>query len=194
MKKIIFIFLALIAYSILKAQTPLPDSSIAKNTIFIEGLGNGIIGSLNYDRLLLIKKQKFSYRVGFVYVPIKLNESNFSPFSIPIEFNYLKGRKNHLEIGLGFSYAYAFNSSHREIPHGSNFISVQEFSKAIYLFVKPIGYRFQKDTGGLFVKISGLLLYKALEINNNYTNRANEFTLGPYIGVSIGYTIKNKKP
>ena len=169
----------------LKAQS---DSSIAKNTIFVEGFGNGIIGSVNYDRIIFIKKLKFSCRIGFVYLPTR----NESLYSIPFELNFLKGRKNNIELGLGLTYAYGFNSSSSEISQGSNFITKEEYSRAFYFVLKPIGYRFQKKDGGIFVKVNGLILYKAFELNKNYTQRKNEFILGPYFGLSLGYTFKNK--
>lgn len=186
-KKYVFLLLSFLSLTNLKLFAQL-DSSIAKNTIYIEGLGNGIIGSVNYDRLFFFKKQKFSWRIGLFYLPL-----NIQPiYSVPIELNLIKGKKHNIEFGLGFTYGYAFNSSTIIIPQGSNFITKEEYSEAIYSNLKIIGYRFHKPSGGLFIKASGLLLFKIIELNKNYLQQKKEFIFGPYIGVSIGYTFKKK--
>lgn len=165
------------------------DSSIAKNSIYVELYGNGMIGSVNYDRLFFIKKNKFSFRVGVLYLPV----SGESLYNIPIEVNYLKGEKKHLEFGFGLSYANGFYSSNSDVSVGSDFTYKEEYSRALYLFLKPIGYRFQKREGGVFFKASGLILYKAYELNENYIQPDYEIILSPFFGLSVGYTFKNKK-
>ena len=187
-KKYVFLLLSFLSLTNSKLLAQ-PDSSIAKNTIFIEGLGNGIIGSVNYDRLFFIKKQKFSWRIGLLYLPL-----NIQPiYSVPIELNLIKGKKHNIEFGLGFTYGYAFNSSTILIPQGSNFTTKEEYSESIYSNLKVIGYRFHNPSGGLFIKASGLLLLKIIELNKNYVQQKQEFIFGPYIGVSLGYTFKKKK-
>lgn len=185
---VIFTTLALVFLvnkSTAQTDTTVEKPAIAKNTVFVEGLGNGIIGSVNYDRLILTDKNKFSFRMGFVYLPI----NHVSSYAFPIEFNFLKGKKNHLEFGAGITYAHGFNTDVNDNPYSGLTVII---SKAIYANAH-IGYRFQKETGGVFAKVSGLIFYKSLELNKNYVQRKNEFIFGPYIGLSLGYTFKNKK-
>jgi hypothetical protein len=71
----------------------LPKQSMAqsaRNTLFVEGLGNGGAYSLNYDRLL---SPNVALRVGFNFVP-----------AIPVTLSYLVnlGAANHIELGIGF--------------------------------------------------------------------------------------------
>lgn len=168
------------------------DSTIAKNTIYVEGLGNGIFGSLNYDRLLLIKKLKFSYRLGFIYLPHNV----ISFYTIPIEFNFLRGKKNHSEFGIGFSYVNGLNEKSYNVPDGSNFSTIYEYSRAIYLNVKPIGYRFQRPSGGLFFRTGIAITSKIAELNINYRNiksNSNQPAIWPTISISLGYTFRKRK-
>lgn len=191
MTSVIKYFLLLFTFLILKNGNLLAqsDSSIAKNTLFVEGFGNGIYGSINYDRIFFIKNHKFSSRYGFMFVPIPVSGKNSKfphHYTIPVEFNYLKGQKNHLEFGLGLTYTYAVFTN-------TTYQGKKEISKAIYAILKPIGYRLQKSSGGLFAKVNGLLVIKTIELNKNYVLSRNEARFAPFIGFSIGYTFKNRK-
>ncbi len=80
---------------------------IKKNTVFAEIGGNGIIYSINYDRLFDVsEKIKLSSRIGIHYTnsfPLQY----YKTLCIPVEFSGLysiSGQKHFLEVGLGFSY------------------------------------------------------------------------------------------
>jgi hypothetical protein len=169
------------------------DSVIAKNTIFVEVLGSGRIGSLNYDRCIYINKIKLSFRIGFLYYPMQNKQQPFA-ISTPFEMNVLKGQKNHIEFGLGFTYIDGLRSNNRRVAiiNTNNFIYKEEYSKALYFIIKPIGYRLQKNTGGMFLKLSGLVYCKTVEFNSNYLKSENEAIVEPFIGFSLGYTFKNR--
>jgi hypothetical protein len=146
----------------------IPDSTKARSTIFIEGFGNGGIGSINYDRIFFIKKQKMSWRSGFFYI----RQKGYSPIIIiPFELNFLFGKKHHFETGIGFSYMYKG-------------ITIEP--SAVFIIGKVAGYRFQKPNGGFFFKIG----FSTIFIHNFGADP--EFApFWPHL--SFGYTIKNKK-
>ena len=105
----------LLLFLILSANTlqAQKDTTIARNTIFVEFLGNGLIGSINYDRLFFIGKNKFSLRGGLLYFPLnpRIHGNNFS---IPISFSFIKGKKHHYECGLGVTYLNGFNTDYSD--------------------------------------------------------------------------------
>jgi hypothetical protein len=161
---LLLVFLSLTNVNLL-AQ---PDSSIAKNTIFAEGLGNGLIASVNYDRLFFIKKQKMSWRAGFSYIPLK-DESPMLIFSF--ELSFLFGTKHHFETGFGLSYLYEG-------------ITIEP--TAVLIIGRVAGYRFQKPNGGFFFKggFSIVLMH--------YFGGDPDFApFWPHL--SLGYSFKNKK-
>ena len=167
------------------------DSLTAKNTIFAEALGIGIIGSINYDRLIFIQKLKFSYLIGGIFIPLK----DHSFFAVPVGINYVRGKKNNFEVGIGFTYLEGLNEKSYHIPQGSNFSTIYLYSKAINFSIIPCGYRFQKPTGGLFFRTSIGITKKIAELNLEYRkvlSNTKELTLWPIYGISIGYTFKKK--
>lgn len=164
------------------------NTDITKNTFFIEYFGMGKYYTINYDRILRIKKQKFSGRIGFGYFP-KYPKSNIAAYSVPFEINYLLGRDdNYYEPGIGVSYLYADNFYR-------NYLTMKnEYSKILYWFIKPAGYRYQPKNSGVFFKVSFLLYYR-MELNEEYLNLERNQNIrwpapsyGTYIGISIGYS------
>ena len=134
-----------------------------KNTVFVEALGNGLFGSINYERQLT-KEPGLSLRAGIGFY----TEYDFYltlPFSIQyfIDLN----RNNFIETGIGYTWADAgaddiFNNE-----------SVKNSDNLNNLFLS-VGYKkhFGKDW-----------MWKA-----NFTpliTNNKEVTL-PWIGVSIG--------
>ena len=72
MKSVIVILFHLFPFFVV-AQEEKDSAKIAKNTFFIEGLGNGFWYSVNYDRILLYKNNtKITGRLGvsFLYKSI----------------------------------------------------------------------------------------------------------------------------
>jgi hypothetical protein len=131
-------------------------------------LGNGGIGSVNYDRLFFIKKQKMSWRAGCSYIPQK----DYSPMLIfPFELNFLFGTKHHFETGFGLSYLYEG-------------ITIEPTS--VLIIGKVAGYRFQKSNGGFFFKGGfSILLW------HNFGGDPLFVPFWPHL--SLGYTFKNTK-
>ena len=195
------LFFVLISFSLF-AQQKNDSTKIAKNTFFVEGLGNGIgWGSLNYDRILMYKNNfKISGRIGGIFVPRKSMEKykialmdNF--WSAFFEINAYWGGRRNFELGTGFSHIYGIESGYELQKYGS----YRYASSTLFLPIR-IGYRFQKEEGGIFLKIGAIFLIKIYEFNpippdapeelKDYAGKINTAT--PWVGLGIGYTLKNK--
>jgi len=77
----------------------------APNTIYVEFLGNGVLYSLNYDRLITSFGQlhHVGARVGVSLMPVDTLGTQY-PLLFPIMANYLIGPKQHkLEVGAGIT-------------------------------------------------------------------------------------------
>jgi hypothetical protein len=164
MNKIKFLIICLFVSIISFAQeNQKSNSGNLKNTVFVEALGNGLFGSINYERQLT-KEPGLSLRAGIGFY----TEYNFY-LTLPFSIQYLidLNRNNFIETGIGYTWADAgaddiFNNE-----------SVKNYDNLNNLFLS-VGYKkhFGKDW-----------MWKA-----NFTpliTNNKEVTL-PWIGVSIG--------
>lgn len=143
------------------------------NTLFIEGGGNGVYGSVNYDRVFNFRKFAASFRVGAGVFPASNNQANYLYPIVPIEGNVLFGKKNHfIEAGLGVSSMFVYKSLGQDTP------------KFLFLGFARIGYRMQKDNG-MFLRIgfTPILMDFAL---NELGNSERGFGFIPWGGIAIG--------
>ncbi len=127
------------------------DARKANNAIFLELGGNGLIYSLNYERLF--GDSNFSVRLGISYISVSAGsssnggEAKATFMTFPILGNYYVGGRNHkLQLGGGVSilYASASSSSGGVGPAGVESAFVPAPTVAIgyrYLPVKP-GFTF----------------------------------------------------
>lgn len=97
---IIILFLVLTSISAF-GQKENNEVQNLRNTIFIEALGNGLLGSANYERQLS-KNPHLTARVGIGFHA----ESNFY-LTIPISLQYFFDLKknNFIEAGIGYTWA-----------------------------------------------------------------------------------------
>ena len=85
------------------------DSLMARNTIYLEAGGNSLAGALNYDRTFRINKHSFSFSTGLIFYPRRITGRPINYFQlmhvgcIPLQLNYLYGKRNRLESGIGIS-------------------------------------------------------------------------------------------
>lgn len=136
---------------ILLAFAAKPRCEEAANTIHFELLGNGILYSINYDRLFT---HNFSGRIGYMYLSTDATSSDpadpkvtVSVSLIPITASYLAGPGNHrLEIGGGP--VIAFVSAN--IDNGVQGVS----GSGLASIVTIIGYRYQPMDGGFNFRIA----------------------------------------
>ena len=175
------------------AQTKINDSLPKRNTIYVEVFGQGLNGSINYDRLCrLDKKVRTSFSVGAVIVPMTERFGDGAYLGVPASYNFLFGkRRNHLELGMGFTVLAVKNyytSNNSFLP----------FSTYYSYFTPKLGYRFQSPKGGLFFRftltpmfafINHSSLYSSTEYFSNVANL--DYRAFPWFGVSAGWTIRH---
>lgn len=145
----------------LSAQTP--SDSIKKNSVYVEFLGSSpYLYNLSYDRILLSEgKTILSAALGIQnFFHIQEDNPLNSRFSMTPQVNLLFGAKHYLEVGIG-----------------AHFLSLQDVAIPFRL-----GYRFQKDEGGLFFKaaLTPLFLPEPGFFGKQFL---------PWAGLSIGYTL-----
>lgn len=134
--ELILIILTLITNANLSAQD---STSLKRNIIFLEILGTGEVYSLNYANLI---KSNQSLRIGLSWLPgsWEISGQNDRSFIfIPVEYNYLSGKRNHkLELSAGIKTRWTVYS---DLPNSLNFTTVT-----------GAGYRYQRKKGGLFLR------------------------------------------
>ncbi len=157
------------------------DTSFAQlyqgqQAVFVEAGGNGIIWSLNYDRILVSKEYwKLSGRVGAQYTPWL---DSLSVVGVPVELVYLSGDYRHfMEFGAG---AALFHSD-RQIPEGApipnTFINAS----------MRLGYRYQRPEGGFFWRVGFVPMYPVAVIQRDPEEGYNRpiFMVGLGLGASF---------
>lgn len=176
MKTILILLFGIITFFLnpAVAQSSMDSIKISKNTIYLEAFGNGGIYSINYDRIVFSKKLfKISGRVGVSYIPYPLSYTNI--FFYPTELNFLCGKKHYGELGIGYTPVFRL--------YKKNLFKIYDFYS--YTGIR-IGYRFQKNEGGFFVRAG--LMY-VIKLFNDYSNNKG---LPLWFGLGLGYTLKQK--
>ncbi len=133
--------------------------SQAKQSVYAELLGNGLIFSFNYDTRFQGKPDGFGGRIGLGYA----GSDNEGIVLIPFQLNWLLGKNGrYFEIGAGATFA-----------SGSSDIFDEDFGK--FIGTMTFGYRRQPIDGGFMWKIA-------------ITPIIAEGVFWPYFGgLSLGY-------
>ena len=126
-------------------EHPKPVERTAHNAIFLEIAGNGLLYSVNYERLF--GDSDFSVRAGFSFISIGASGGGASAratlMTFPILGNYYVGGKNHkLQLGAGVTLMYASESA------GSGGVGVASVSGLVPAPTLAIGYRYLPSDGG----------------------------------------------
>ncbi|MBD3243018.1 MAG: hypothetical protein GF331_20670 [Chitinivibrionales bacterium] len=77
----------------------------SKNALYVELLGNAVVYSLNYDRVIatFADNHHVGVRIGFTLLPVDTLDTRY-PMIFPVTANYLLGPREHkLELGVGVS-------------------------------------------------------------------------------------------
>ncbi|WP_152969615.1 hypothetical protein [Pedobacter sp. Hv1] len=157
-----------------------------KNSIYLELLGNSVIYSVNYDRIIPLSAQlKLVPRIGFMYAPLSTSEhfKGHNNISIPIEVNLLWAKrtesKNFAEAGIGLSLIglKEYKTSNLER------VSTNRFGQVL---TARLGFRHQKPTGG-FMYRAGLLI-KIKQDERSLATISDDYFIKLYPGFSLGYT------
>lgn len=186
MKKIIALIFFAFPSSFCNAQKD--TSHIARNTFYLEVGGNGLVGSINYERFFYQHRQtKFSGRIGlFTGYPKYF-------FSSPLELCCFEGKKANFEIGMGITYCQGIAGTN---PDPGN-LSPRDYLVDVLYSCARIGFRYQKEAGGFFLRFGIGYIKRISELykyHYNYTSDGidihdSDFT----IGLGIGYTFKKRK-
>lgn len=193
--------LLLVGSHSLHAQTLTTDSAkaaaktdslkkIRAEDIYVEVGGAGWLFTLNYDTRFNKRRDGLGFRIGTGYFQHTQVRTFFAPgevpytpaaqkyFMLPLQINYLLGKKNHFaEFGAGATYT-MYNGGGRS-------------SNDLFPYAKPgnqfklvntltVGYRYQPLKGGISVRVNADVLYSAI-------------FFVPTAGLSVGYTFKAKK-
>lgn len=115
----------------------------ANRAIFLEGLGNGLTYSINYDTRFGPGASGFGGRGGVGFIPV----DGVNITSFPFVLNYLLGQSAHyFEFGVGATILTIGTRS------GGN-ISRSEFDRATGIGATlSLGYRYQPLDGGLMFR------------------------------------------
>jgi hypothetical protein len=146
------------------AEAPAPPPPVdaeeertANNALYLEGLGPGILYSIDYDRTF----GDFAGRVGFGYLSVSVSSgsssgttqatSSASIFTIPITLSYLGvgTKRNMLELGLGATILHAGAGA---TTIDANSSSSANASATVVLPVAIVGYRYQPPHGGFLFR------------------------------------------
>lgn len=130
----------------------------AKNAVYIEIGGNGLLYTLNYDYRL---NPDWAARAGIMYA----SGDGVSLTLVPLTANYLYGTKHNLEIGAGITY-FAVSASGDD-----EFMGIGASTVA---FTTNVGYRYQSLDGGFVFRAGIAPIF-------------TEFGTFPMPGVSFGY-------
>lgn len=198
MKKLLVLATLLFGFTNIYAQeggeTLIEDeytALLAKNTLFAEAeVVNGMVYSLNFDRIIIAKPAfKLSTTAGAGVSSLAF-DGDIDPV-VTIHVNGLLGKSSHrLEVGVGV--LAAIGDQYTEESEGyitENGTQVWKFTPArehtsLHLTGR-LGYRFQRETGGLFLRAGIMPSYALYTIAEDV-----KLQLGGTIG--IGYTFKNK--
>lgn len=137
---LILLFLSAVVPEAL-AQT---GSSYTQNAVYFEGLGQGLLYSVDFDHRFT---ENIAFRAGFSSFTIEFI-SDVSITTIPLMIEYLTGHgSSHLELGLGI------------VPiHGSlstSFFGTTEGSVGAWavLGTATVGYRYQPVKEGILFRV-----------------------------------------
>lgn len=156
MKHFLLSLATVFLYSCLFAQ-----STFKRNDIYFEAGGNGLFGSVNYERQLT-DQPGFGVRFG-----VGFYSENAFYLTIPAGINYLfnlKNQQSFIEAGLGATWTRIDGNLFGDAvnSNGSHFVN----------FVPSVGYR--RHT-------SHNLMWRV-----NITPIANKYGFVPWLGISVG--------
>jgi hypothetical protein len=163
------------------------NTAHTRNTLFISILGNSGLYALGFDHSWRKERAGKSVSIGGGYDRWGGQER----IAIPVQWNWFHGRKGRLEHGLGVTYLDGFDWVETSYLYNE----VRTVSRSIWLVVKPIAYRLQGPRGRFFFRAQTNLWVKCVELDPDWmtlveTKGEPHATVGPRIGVDIGYTFK----
>ncbi|MDX2360985.1 MAG: hypothetical protein QNK23_09275 [Crocinitomicaceae bacterium] len=149
MRKIIFIIPFLLGFQF---SSFAQNDSIAYNAFYVEALGIGGLGSINYERFVFMKsKFTLGVRLGLSTHRMTDFRNKFNPdILVPISVNAMYGGKHRIEIGVGTTYSSIVYATAEFVPERETAMHGN-----VYL-----GYRFQFYTKKPFLKNAKGFLFR----------------------------------
>jgi len=138
MKQLITLTILSILISASQSNAQNSNTTYKKNQLYLELAGNGLVYSVNYERLLT---ENFTLRAGIGYTPgLILAEGTF--IQIPVTASYLLGgQSSKLEMGLGATF---FSGQDVE------FLGIDAEDFSVVLVTGILGYRYVSRGGFVF--------------------------------------------
>ena len=168
------------------AQNIISDSNEAvkpfKNSVYAELGGNGIVGSINYERLFYSAYRPttiVAMRLGFMYLPYKgpAGEPEYMQ-TIPWEVSVFWGKKAiKPEIGFGATYFQSYDGPDRYSDEG--------YTEFLVMPVFRLGIRYDKPDKHMFWRL-GFTPALIIEASSGPPQ------LFPWGGLSFGYKFGRK--
>jgi hypothetical protein len=186
-RSLLTVVLILCAVFIVQAKS----QRTARNSIYAEGLGPGLLYSFNYERLVT---NDLGVRLGLSYASMSASATDGSSsatasatfMTFPFTASYLgvSSGSHALELGGGLTFIYVSGtvSSSNIAVSGSGILPLENIL---------VGYRFHPVNGGFQLRIgfSGLLGMGIGASNSNTTttaNKKNTFGFLPWFYLSLG--------
>ena len=122
------------------------------NNIYVEGLGVGLLGSINYERMII--PDKLFARASYGGVTFNLTEGKeLSINPLCLGAHYMFGKKWKAEIGGGISYwMMSLDASAEDATSDVGGISISG-DGGYLMFYTSVGFRYQNPEGGINVKL-----------------------------------------
>lgn len=160
----------------------------AHSTIYLGLFGNAFGYSLNYDRRWRSGSAGMSTSTGIFYFTPDDAFPMKHGYSIPIEVNRFHGKDGLFEYGLGLTFSHGLDASN----------VAQVYSETLHAVLKPCAFRWQRDRGGFFMRVKGLVMMRLVEfqdawegyIESHPSDSRNQ--VQPWFGFDIGYTFKKQ--
>ncbi|MBV9945412.1 MAG: hypothetical protein JOZ69_01020 [Myxococcales bacterium] len=169
-----------------RAETDEETSHPSPNSVFAEGLGAGILYSINYERLVL---DDVGVRIGFSYTSLGASataangqtaSASATWITIPITASYIGVRsgKHSLELGGGATLSY--------MSAGASGVGAAATSSGVQpLGIAMVGYRLHPvDHAGFQFRVGAMALAgQGLALSNP---NGNSFGVLPWLYLSLG--------
>lgn len=159
-----------------------------RNSVYVEGGGNTVYYSINYDRIFALSNRlKLAPRAGFMYLPLTeiADRTDFGDIRIPFEANLLWSNsetpKNYVEAGIGMSLI-SLKQYVTNLQTGQNAVR-NTFGN---ITTMRVGLRHQKSNGGLMYRIG--LLVPITQDSYSKSRVGDDIFYRIYGGASLGYS------
>jgi hypothetical protein len=153
---VMFAAILTVCSTLAQVQTVPPQSQASqKNAIYLEGNGNALTFSLNYEREVA---PSLHFRVGLGVLAGQVQSSGGDVMAagipVPLMLNYLIGQAHALELGVGTT---MFVGALQARRLGSN--ENVNFAGVSFIPTSTIGYRYRSEESGFMLRLGVMPYY-----------------------------------